>query len=336
MRKFITLMAAAVVAGPLTAEDHFYVGPQITYQVWDESRFITGLDDDNGVQLGLNVGYEFDSNVAFELSAQTSLSDTNAEADVYEFNSYIFFSETASGARPYLVSGISHINMDSTRVIDESTTNLVLGFGLSRYLGDFLELKTDARLRNVIGGQAPGRIVDLGLNASLNYHFGRSGSNRSSAATPVTAPTPVAVQAPIAVPVAEVAVQLPEPAPEPPQMRTVTVELDVLFATNSSVLENLNTDEFVQMAEALRENATVTLSIEGHTDSAGSAEYNESLSQRRADRVMERLISEYGAPADRVRAIGFGETQPVADNETAAGRTQNRRVVGVLSYEVAQ
>jgi|TARA_B110000483_G_scaffold243667_1_gene335168 hypothetical protein len=97
MREFTALMTAAVVAGPLAAENHFYVGPQITYQVFDESRFITGLDDDNRVQLGLNVGYEFDSNVAFKLSTQTSLSGTNAEADAYEFNSYIFF-ETANSA----------------------------------------------------------------------------------------------------------------------------------------------------------------------------------------------------------------------------------------------
>lgn len=70
----------------------------------------------------------------------------------------------------------------------------MLGFGLSRYLRDFLELKTNARLRNVVGDRAPGRIADLGLNASLNYYFGRSESNRFSAATPVAAPTPVAAR----------------------------------------------------------------------------------------------------------------------------------------------
>lgn len=51
---------------------------------------------------------------------------------------------------------------------------------------------------------------------------------------------------------------------------------------------------------------------------------------------MESLISEYGAPANRVRAIGCGEKRSVACSETAAGRTQNRGVGGVLSYEVAQ
>ncbi len=258
MRKLITLMAAAFAAGPLIAEDHFYVGPKLTYQIWDESRFLPGLDDDNGIQVGLNLGYELDSNVAFELAAQTSLSGTNAEADAHEFNTYIFLSETASGARPYIIAGMSHVNMDAARVIDQSTTNVMLGFGLSKYFGDFLELKTDARLRNAIGGNAPGSIVDLGLNASLNYHFGRSGTTRVASPAVAQVQTPVAVQAPVTVPNPTVSVQLPEPVP---QMNTVTVELDVLFATNSSVLENLNTDEFVRMAEALRENSTVTLSI---------------------------------------------------------------------------
>ncbi|GEM_PF-2628766 len=51
---------------------------------------------------------------------------------------------------------------------------------------------------------------------------------------------------------------------------------------------------------------------------------------------MQELITEYGTAGNRVHAVGFGESRPVSNNETAAGRAQNRRVVGVLSYEVAQ
>ena len=62
----------------------------------------------------------------------------------------------------------------------------------------------------------------------------------------------------------------------------------------------------------------------GHTDSIGSADYNKGLSERRAKVVYEYLTS-HGISADRMTWAGYGESQPMADNETDAGRAQNRR-----------
>jgi OOP family OmpA-OmpF porin len=67
------------------------------------------------------------------------------------------------------------------------------------------------------------------------------------------------------------------------------------------------------------------LEVAGHTDQRASAEYNEKLSRRRADAVRDYLIGK-GVSADRLSAAGYGETKPVADNNTEAGRQQNRRV----------
>lgn len=66
--------------------------------------------------------------------------------------------------------------------------------------------------------------------------------------------------------------------------------------------------------------------IEGHTDSYGSDETNMSLSQQRAESVSAYLASEFGIPAFRMSAIGYGETRPIANNETEQGRTRNRRI----------
>jgi OOP family OmpA-OmpF porin len=66
--------------------------------------------------------------------------------------------------------------------------------------------------------------------------------------------------------------------------------------------------------------------VEGHTDSVGNDDYNLKLSQRRADSVRKYLVDK-GVPAARLEAKGYGEAQPVADNKTADGRAQNRRVV---------
>jgi OOP family OmpA-OmpF porin len=70
---------------------------------------------------------------------------------------------------------------------------------------------------------------------------------------------------------------------------------------------------------------TMKVEIAGHTDNYGTDEYNQSLSQRRADSVREYLISK-GVQADSLRSTGYGEAQPVASNETEFGREQNRRV----------
>jgi OOP family OmpA-OmpF porin len=71
--------------------------------------------------------------------------------------------------------------------------------------------------------------------------------------------------------------------------------------------------------------------IEGHTDSIGTDEYNLGLSRRRAASVRRYLVTEYNIPHERLEAEGFGESMPIADNNTDEGRQSNRRVVAVIS-----
>ena len=71
--------------------------------------------------------------------------------------------------------------------------------------------------------------------------------------------------------------------------------------------------------------------IEGHTDSVGTAAYNLSLSQRRAEAVRQVLIDQFKVDASRLTSVGYGEERPIADNRTAEGRQLNRRVVAVVS-----
>jgi OOP family OmpA-OmpF porin len=106
----------------------------------------------------------------------------------------------------------------------------------------------------------------------------------------------------------------------------LTLTLEVQFDNNSATLRPESETYLDQVAAKLTELSTVTGVIEGHTDSNGSAEYNQDLSERRAKSVREYLVSK-GVSASRLTAQGLGETQPVADNTTAEGRAQNRRVV---------
>jgi outer membrane protein OmpA-like peptidoglycan-associated protein len=106
---------------------------------------------------------------------------------------------------------------------------------------------------------------------------------------------------------------------------------DVLFDTGHAQLKAGAFSTVERLAEFLRNNPERTVAIEGHTDSVGSQDYNEALSQRRADAVRMALI-ERGTEANRVTTKGLGKAQPVANNNTAEGRQRNRRVEVVISH----
>ena len=105
----------------------------------------------------------------------------------------------------------------------------------------------------------------------------------------------------------------------------VTMPQDILFALDSaSVRSGLRRDLRV-VANNLRAYPNSTIKILGHTDNTGSASYNEALSQRRADAVVNILIDN-GVQPVRLQALGRGEDDPIENNLTAEGRAQNRRV----------
>ena len=76
----------------------------------------------------------------------------------------------------------------------------------------------------------------------------------------------------------------------------------------------------------MRANPGVQAVVEGHTDSTGTAEYNMWLSERRANAVKSMLIQKHGVPEAQLKSVGYGQTQPRADNATREGREENRRV----------
>ncbi|NIJ55574.1 OmpA family protein [Dyadobacter arcticus] len=100
---------------------------------------------------------------------------------------------------------------------------------------------------------------------------------------------------------------------------------NIFFATGKSALSNESFPELNRIAISMSENKTLTIELGGHTDNTGSAEFNLKLSQDRADSVREYLIGK-GTEPDRVASKGYGETVPVAKNDTPEGQQQNRRV----------
>jgi outer membrane protein OmpA-like peptidoglycan-associated protein len=105
---------------------------------------------------------------------------------------------------------------------------------------------------------------------------------------------------------------------------------DVLFDTNEAALKDGASPTLDRLARFMDENPDRRLLIEGHTDSRGTDEYNRQLSGERAQSVADAL-SVRGIAGDRLRTAGLGEDFPVASNDAAAGRQQNRRVEIVVS-----
>ncbi|CBE69699.1 MAG: OmpA family protein [Candidatus Methylomirabilis oxygeniifera] len=99
----------------------------------------------------------------------------------------------------------------------------------------------------------------------------------------------------------------------------------VNFAFNSAELTTESLTILDGVAEILSKHPDLKVTIAGHTDSVGTADYNKKLSQRRAESVRNYLAS-HGVNAAKLTAVGFGEEQPIASNDEAEGRTKNRRV----------
>ncbi len=105
----------------------------------------------------------------------------------------------------------------------------------------------------------------------------------------------------------------------------VTFKGDVTFDTNSAVVRPGLYSEINRVAGILNQYPNTFVRVEGHTDSRGSDEYNRELSIRRANAV-KNLLLQRGVADSRIEVVGFGETVPVATNDTEAGRQKNRRV----------
>lgn len=100
---------------------------------------------------------------------------------------------------------------------------------------------------------------------------------------------------------------------------------DVLFDVDSAVVDSSGRSTLDDVAQVLDEYSKTAVVVQGHTDSTGSEEHNQQLSEQRADSVRNYLVGR-GVAEPRLSAIGFGESSPVTSNDTESGRQQNRRV----------
>lgn len=122
----------------------------------------------------------------------------------------------------------------------------------------------------------------------------------------------------------------PQPAPPPPVVQVeasrIRVDDKIQFEVDSAQISGVSNGLLDQIAAVINAHPEVgAIRVEGHTDRQGGAQYNRSLSQRRAEAVVAYLIAK-GVPRERLQAQGFGFDRPLGSNDTEEGRSQNRRV----------
>ena len=158
-----------------------------------------------------------------------------------------------------------------------------------------------------IGGAAAGGILAGGLLGALAGHY-------------------FCEEAPVAPPPPPPAA----PPPPPPARRKIETLRGPQFDFDKSTLKLEGKRMVDEAIKVMKDKPTLQVSVEGHTDSVGSDAYNKKLSERRAKAVRDYMVSQ-GIDASRITTHGFGKSKPVASNETAEGRAENRRVEVVIN-----
>lgn len=140
---------------------------------------------------------------------------------------------------------------------------------------------------------------------------------------PPPAPTPAAT-APTPAPTPPA--PAPTPPPEPPKPAVSASDLQVIhFAYDSFQLDDAARSALDSNAKLLRDNPTLSVSVDGHCDERGTVEYNQALGQKRAEAV-QQYLSDQGIPSTRFRVISYGKERPVDEGHDESAWARNRRV----------
>ena len=168
------------------------------------------------------------------------------------------------------------------------------------------------------------------LTAGLDHVFFAIDELQTSLLIPAPQITRVVPNCPVIQPPAPKPIAAPVTVVAPAPIQYESIELKVLFDNDKSLVKPNYYPEVKRVADFMARHPEVSATIEGHTDSNASDQYNLALSRRRVDAIKKILINNYGVPAARLKSIGYGESRPIATNATAEGRQQNRRVVAVF------
>lgn len=345
----------------VAAENRFYVSPMASYTIADPDR---GTDD--GIGGTLAVGRMFGSQFGIELEAVHGSYDPDRGGDTATLTGGglrgVLF---PSIGNYYGLLGLGYGRFKDHPGTDTAYDSVLVTLGLGYVLGPFdfiangIWLRAEAALRSDVHGRDQ---TAERLNNALNEGLFNLGLliplGTTAQPPPPLEPTPIRIIQPIATTdsdgdgIADAADQCPgtpsgasvdgqgcPPAPPAPACDSGAAGIElggcepgqtlvlhgVNFAFDQAVLTANARTLLDQLVLALKASPHLRIEIGGHTDARGGDAYNQALSARRAHSVVDYLVGQAIAP-QRLQAVGYGETAPLADNQTEAGRQLNRRV----------
>lgn len=338
------LIALALAGTALQAhatDDRLYIAPSVNYTMPDNGR-----KADDGWGAGVALGKPISQHLNLELSLTGSSMDYKTGPGDYRLMGLgvdaLYLLNRDADFTPYGVLGAGVLH---TKIPGASDSGLManVGVGVMKRLTDNMALRADARYRwdgNAANAFTANNFGDFIVSVGLNIALGQKAE-----------PKPVAQPAPEPMPVAQPAPEpMPAPAPEPKPEPVVQPEpAPVLKTKQAAQLEEAKSGDVVTILEGvnfefdsarlrpdaiqildeavlvLNHRKDMDVDVVGYTDSTGTKQYNQGLSERRAKSVYDFFVSK-GIAADRLTTQGFGETKPIASNKTREGRAKNRRV----------
>jgi OOP family OmpA-OmpF porin len=349
-RKTLCTVIALTLGGVASAQaqtfdDRWYVAPYVGTYKSDDDR----LADNNSILLGIGVGRYLSPNTSIDifidrvhrdasaLGARVLGKDDTMRSWMVGTSLRFYFGDT-SGFAPYVMAGLGAIRHD-LGIKSGWDAGLQAGVGLQNSFTDNVKLRAELAYRydfdgDSLGGTRPLRDPARGAS-SPDYRAEKFGDWFFSLGVTMAigeppAPPPPPAPAPVAPPPAPV-----EPPPAPPEEIVIDLQ-GVMFEfdrprpgqerdINRAGLLPGSIEILDQAVEVLNRYPNIRVEVAGHTDSIGSEEYNQRLSERRARVVYDYLVSR-GISADRlVGPVGYGELRPIDTNDTREGRQRNRR-----------
>ncbi|WP_299687798.1 OmpA family protein [uncultured Vibrio sp.] len=321
MKKIILLTGLfSIPVLAVTESPQVFVGVKGGYQWAQDNNYKHSNPD--GTILGLYGGLQFTPSWSWDLGYQYH---DKLKADTSSVNVKTWLIESALRYDWYLQDNLSlygrlgaaYWDMEQTQLssnkIDATGFSPLGEVGVNYIFNPNVRISAGYQYIDSIGKSNTGKYDSNGLLVSLTYTF----DSATQPALVETAPTSIIEDTPV---------KETTTVKAPPQIQVFSPKTtDGLFGFDSVELSQEFIDQLIEMSSILNLYPQAQAKVVGHTDSTGSALYNQNLSERRAQAVVNKLI-ELGATPTQLEWRGKGESQPIADNNTAEGRAKNCRV----------
>jgi OOP family OmpA-OmpF porin len=286
---------------------------------------------ENGPLVGLGLGYNFTKNWGVEAFGYFAPS---LDDDRFDLNrrkgdndvtmarlSGLYHFDLDSNFTPYISLGVGGQWISRDLYDDYDSLAVNAGLGFKYFFNEVVALRVEANDAYALRKRNGARFNAPAVTAGLTFQFGAStAACLDSDSDGVCDPYDKCPGTPPRYKVDSDGCPI-----------TVSISLDIKFDFDKSVIKPQYRSEVQKVADFLTSHPSSDTVVEGHTDNRGTDAYNLGLSQRRADAVRKSLINDFNISPTRVQAVGYGESKPISDNSTDAGRADNRRVVGVIS-----